>query len=179
MSENMKVTKIESEKARSFMGVRRNFSGGGARLTFCLSFSNCWRSVFPLRWFCTEKIFVLVSMIILGLSTWSFQWITNSVNYITNIQSYQNTNKITFHSNSFWFAWFFYCSAMLQVRENKILLRNSSGGPEYLRTQREHCWRCNANGRQFASSFLHYKGNAPCCGNNHKKRFVGSSSQVY
>jgi len=27
----------------------------------------------------------------------------------------------------------------LQVRENEISLRNSSGGPEYLRTQREHC----------------------------------------
>jgi len=36
---------------------------------------------------------------------------------------------------------------MLQVRVNEISLRNSSGGPEYLRTQREHCWRCNANGR--------------------------------
>jgi len=28
---------------------------------------------------------------------------------------------------------------MLQVRENDISLRNSSGGPEYLRTQRERC----------------------------------------
>jgi len=28
-------------------------------------------------------------------------------------------------------------------------------------------------------SFLHYKGNAPCYGKNHKKRFVSSSSQVY
>ena len=27
---------------------------------------------------------------------------------------------------------------LLQVRENEITL-NSSGGPEYLRTQREHC----------------------------------------
>jgi len=36
---------------------------------------------------------------------------------------------------------------MLQVCENEISLRNSSGGPEYLHTQREHCWRCNANGR--------------------------------
>jgi len=30
MSESTKVTKNESEKARSFMGVRRNFSSGGA-----------------------------------------------------------------------------------------------------------------------------------------------------
>jgi len=29
MSESTKVTKSESEKARSFMGVRRNFSSGG------------------------------------------------------------------------------------------------------------------------------------------------------
>jgi len=40
--------------------------------------------------------------------------------------------------------------------------------------------RCNANGRsQNALSFLHYKENAPCYGNNPKKRFVGSNSQVY
>ena len=45
-------------------------------------------------------------MIILGMSKWSFQWITNFLNYIINIQSYQNTNKITFHSNSFLFACF-------------------------------------------------------------------------
>jgi len=57
----------------------------------------------------------------------------------------------------------------VQVRGNEILLRNSTGGPEYLCTQREHCWRCNANGRQNALSFLHYKENAPCYGNNHKK----------
>jgi len=49
---------------------------------------------------------VLVSMIILGLSKWNFQRITTFVNYIINIQSYQNTNKITFHSNIFFFACF-------------------------------------------------------------------------
>ena len=38
MSENMKVTKIESEKARSFMGVRRNFSRGGQRRHFVYHF---------------------------------------------------------------------------------------------------------------------------------------------
>jgi len=37
------------------------------------------------------------------------------------------------------FRWSFHCFGMLQVRENEISLRNSSGGPEYLRTQREHC----------------------------------------
>jgi len=31
------------------------------------------------------------------------------------------------------------CFGMLQVHKNEISLRNSSGGPEYLRTQREHC----------------------------------------
>ena len=67
-------------------------------------------------------------MLILGLSKWSFQWITNFVNYVINIQSYQNTNKITFHSNSFLFACFsialqrckyarmrFYCAIVLVV----------------------------------------------------------------
>ena len=162
-------------------GRPQKFFQGGATSTFCLSFSNCWRSVFPPRYFCTEQIFVLVSMIILWLSTWSFQWITNFVNYMTNIQSHQNTNKITFHSNSFLFACFSIALECCKcVCDNEISLRNSSGGPEYLRTQREHCWRCNANGRsQIALSFLHYRENAPCYGNNHKKRFVGSSSQEY
>ena len=39
MSESTKVTKSESEKARSFMGVGRNFSME-ATSTFCLLFSN-------------------------------------------------------------------------------------------------------------------------------------------
>jgi len=67
-------------------------------------------------------------MLILRLSKWSFQWITNFVNYIINIQSYENTNKITFRSNSFLFACFsialqcckyarmrFYCATVLVV----------------------------------------------------------------
>jgi len=32
------------------------------------------------------------------------------------------------------FRWSFHCTEMLQVLENEISLRNSSGGPEYLRT---------------------------------------------
>jgi len=32
------------------------------------------------------------------------------------------------------FRWSFHCFRMFQVRENEISLRNSSGGPEYLRT---------------------------------------------
>jgi len=32
------------------------------------------------------------------------------------------------------FRWSSYCFGMLQVRENEISLRNSSGGPVYLRT---------------------------------------------
>jgi len=55
----------------------------------------------------------------------------------------------------------FHCFGLLQVRENEISLRNSSAGPEYLRTHREHCWRCNGSGpEQIALSFLHYKGSA-------------------
>jgi len=38
----------ESEKARSFIGVRRNFSRRETS-TFCISFSKCWQSVFPIR----------------------------------------------------------------------------------------------------------------------------------
>jgi len=69
---------------------------------------------------------------------------------------------------------------MLQVRENEISLRNSSGGPEYLRplegTLLTMQCKWTFTKRLF---FLHYKENAPCYGNNHKKRFVGSNSQVY
>jgi len=69
---------------------------------------------------------------------------------------------------------------MLQVRVNEISLRNSAAGPEYLCTQREHCWRCNANGRsQNALSFLHYKEMPHVTVRITKKRFVGSNSQVY
>ena len=32
------------------------------------------------------------------------------------------------------FRWCFHCFGMLQVRENEISLRNSSGGPDYFRT---------------------------------------------
>ena len=69
------------------------------------------------------------------------------------------------------FRWSFHCFGMLQLRKNEISLRNSSGGPEYLRTlHREHCRRCNGNGgSENALSFLHYKENAPCYGSNHKK----------
>jgi len=47
MSESTKVTKNESEKAQSFMCVRGTFSRGSTS-TSCFSFSNYWRSVFPL-----------------------------------------------------------------------------------------------------------------------------------
>jgi len=69
---------------------------------------------------------------------------------------------------------------MLQVRENEISLRNSSGGPEHLRTLEVTllAMQCKLTftKRLF---FLHYKENARCYGNNHKKRFVGNNSQVY
>jgi len=143
------------------MSVRRNFSGVGATLAFSLSFSNCWRSVFPLRWFCTEQIFVLVSIINLGLSKWNFQSITNFVTYIINMQSYQNTNKITFHSNSLLFACFSVALECCKCARMRF---------HCLRTRREHCWRCTANGRsQNALSFLRYKGNAPCYRSNDRK----------
>ena len=131
-SESTKVTKNESEKAQSFMSVRGTFSRR-ATSTLCFSFSNSWRSVFPLK-FCTEQIFVLVSVIMSELSKWSFQWITNFVNYIINIQSYQKKNKITFHWNSFLFACFsialecckyarirFHCATVLVVLSNCTL----------------------------------------------------------
>jgi len=65
---------------------------------------------------------------------------------------------------------------MLQVRENEISLRNSSGGPEYLRTLEGTLLTMKCKWT-FTKRFI--LENAPCYGNNHKKRFVGSNSQVY
>jgi len=78
------------------------------------------------------------------------------------------------------FRWSFHCFGMLQVRENETSLLNSSGGPEHLHTLEGILLTMQCNGHsQNALSFLHHKVNAPCYGNNHKKRFVCGSSQVY
>jgi len=63
------------------------------------------------------------------------------MNYIINIayNLIKIRTKYTFYSNSLLIVCVLHCFGMLQVRENDISLRNSSGGPEYLRTQREHC----------------------------------------
>ena len=163
------------------MGVRRTFSGK-VNILFII-FKLLTISV-PSKIILHEQIFVLVSMIILGLRKWSLQWITNFVNYIINIafNLIKIRTKYTFHSNSFLnVCVLFLCFGMLQVRENEISLRNSSGGPEYLRPLEGTLLTSDdANGRsQNALSFLHYKENSQCYGNNHKKRFVGSKSQVY
>jgi len=70
---------------------------------------------------------------------------------------------------------------MMQVRENEISQCNSSGGPEYLRTSEGTLltMQCKWTFTKRFISFLHYKENSPCYGNNHKKRYVGSNSQVY
>jgi len=53
-------------------------------------------------------------------------------NKYTILSKYQkNTHFIQI---SLCFRGSFHCFAMLQVRENEISLRNSSGGPEYLLT---------------------------------------------
>jgi len=79
----------------------------------------------------------------------------------------QNTHFI---QTSPCFRYSFHCFGMLPVRENEISLRNSSGGPEYLRILdgillTMQCKWMFTN----SLSFLHYKENAPCYGNNHKK----------
>jgi len=69
---------------------------------------------------------------------------------------------------------------MLQVRKNEISLCNSSGGPEYLRIldgiflTMQCQWTFTI---RFILSKLQRK--CPVYGNNHKKRFGGSNSQVY
>jgi len=123
---------------------------------------------------------------ILGLSKWSFQWITNFVNYTINIH-YQITNKLSnYEQNTHFiqiapcFQGSFHWFGMLQVRENEISLRNS--------------W--------WSWVFAHLRGNIaddvmqmdvqktlyPCYTTKKilhvtvritKKRFVSSNSQVY
>jgi len=66
------------------MGVRRNFSRGGNVDIVSIIFKLLTISV-PSKIILHEQIFVLVSVIILGLSKWSFQCIANFVNYIINI----------------------------------------------------------------------------------------------
>ena len=80
-----------------------------------------------------------------------------------NIQSYQNTGKI---HNSF----SLHCLRMLQVRENEISLRNSSGVPEYLRLLEGTLLTMQCKWtftKRLIVSTLHE--NTPCYGNNHKK----------
>jgi len=48
MSESTKVTKKRKRESTIIHGGPQNFFQG-VTLTFCLSFSNCWRSVFPPR----------------------------------------------------------------------------------------------------------------------------------
>jgi len=56
------------------------------------------------------------------------------VKCIINVQSYQITNKIHISFKQLLVCLLFHCFRMLQVRENEISLRNSSGGLEYLLT---------------------------------------------
>jgi len=104
------------------------------------------------------------------------------------VQFYQHTNKITFHPSSFLFACFStaleYARMCESAREWHFnaqqlwwfwVFAHSVGTLLTIQCkcdamQREHCWRCNANGRSLkALSFLHYKGNTLCYGKNHRK----------
>ena len=74
----------------------------------------------------------------------------------------------------------FHCFEMLQVRENEISLRNSSGGPEYLRTL-EGTFLTMQCKWMFTTLYPFYKTTEmPCVAVTiTKKRFVGRNSQVY
>ena len=59
---------------------------------------------------------------------------------------------------------------MLQVRENEISLRNSSGGPEYLRTLEVTLLTMQCKWTFTKPVILStLQENVPCYGNNHKK----------
>jgi len=109
-----------------------------------------------------------------------FQWITNFVNYIINIQSYQRTNKIHISFKWLLVCLLFHCFGMLQVPENEISLRNSFRGPVCLRTLEGTfpTMQCKSTfTKRFILSTLQRK--SLCYGNNHKKTFGGSNSQVH
>jgi len=71
----------------------------------------------------------------------------------------------------------FYCFEMLQVRKNEILLRNNSGGPEYLRTVDGTLLTMQCKWAFTKGLFLSTLRRK--CGNIDEKRFVSSNSQVY
>jgi len=132
MSESTKVTKKRKRESTIIYGRPQIFfQGGNVDISFTI-FKLLTISV-PLRQFYTEPVFVLVSIIILGLSNWRFQWITNFVNYIISIQSYQNTSKMHISFKYLLVCVLLCWFGMLQVRKKEISLRNSSGGSEYLR----------------------------------------------
>jgi len=49
MRESTKVTKKKKARKHDHSRASAEIFPRGERSTFCLSFSNCWRSVFPLR----------------------------------------------------------------------------------------------------------------------------------
>ena len=133
MSESTKVTKSESEKSRSFMGVRRNFSRGGNVDILFIIFKLLTISV-------PSKIILHWANIYFSEHDY---FKDEQVEFSINYKLCELYNKHTFSSNyeqnnilfkQLLVCVLFHCIAMLQVRENEISLRNSSGGPEYLRT---------------------------------------------
>jgi len=84
MRESTKVTKKRKRESTIIHGrPQKFFQGGKANILFII-FKLLTISV-PSKMILHCQIFVLVNMIILGLSKWSFQWITNFVNYMINI----------------------------------------------------------------------------------------------
>jgi len=75
------------------------------------------------------------------------------------------------------FRWSFHCFGMFRVRENEISLRNSSGGPEYLRTIEGTMLTMQCKWTLYL--FYTAKGMPHVTVTITKKRFVGSNSEVY
>jgi len=161
------------------MGVRRYFSTGGNVDILFIIFKLLRISV-PSKIILHWANICFSEHDILGLSKWSFQWITNFVNFIINKQSsnYEHNTHFIRIAPCFWDS--FHCFGMLQVRENEISLRNSSGGPEYLHTLEGTLLTMQCKWtftKRFILSTL--KKIPRVTVTITKKRFVGSSSQVY
>ena len=178
MSKSTKVTKSESEKARSFMGVRRNISSGGNVDILFIIFKLLTISV-P-----SNIILHWANICFSEHDYFRAEYVEFSMNYklcelYKNLQSYQNTNKITFHSNSFLFACFcialqcckyarmiFHCATVLVVLNICALRGNIADDAKQVDDKSLYPFYTT-------KKMLHVTVTIT------KKRFVGSSSQVY
>jgi len=93
MRERTKATKKRKRESTIIHGRPQKFFQGGKVNILYIIFKLLTISV-PSKILLHWANICFSGMVILGLSKWSFQLITNFMNYIINIQYFQNPNKI-------------------------------------------------------------------------------------